>query len=462
MLAQIAILVSGFGVSIILGRGLGPADFGTYGVVMAVLTMTERTLSAGFPRAAAGMIASGSGPRDELEQASRILMFLWGLVLGAVLWMGAPLLAAYFQTDAGMIRILAANVPAMAIFVANDAILSGHGQFGTQGALQTVQSFVKLLGVAILLVIGLTVSGVFVAHVIGTLAVAVIVLLMFRPRLEVPSWSLMQPMVRIAFTTGFYTIALALLLSLGLWQFDALRPADAAEVGVYVAGQNVTRLLLIVPASLSGVLFSSASRAAGASHDELFRKHLGDAMRFGLILLLPACVLMGVDAENVVELLFGARYEGGGRVLAALCIGYAAMGLFDILAHGLMAAGRFGFVSLLACLMVPVLAVLNLLLIPDMHAVGAAASMAIVFLAGSVVVAVMLYRSTGSFMHWVTGFRVALACTTAGAISWLAPVSAGWVPVKLAVVGAIYLGLLWLLREISPADAAILLKRKRS
>jgi len=463
MIAQIAILASGFGISIILARGLGPGNFGIYGAVLAVLTTFERVLSAGV-RAAAGMIASGGdGVRQaEIEQSTRVLMFLWGVALSVVLWLSAPIVGAHFGAEPQLVRILTLSLPATAIYVAYDAILSGRREFGRQGLLQTVQSFVKLLGVLVLLFIGLSVSGAFVAHVIGALAVAAVVLLVDPPGARPPMRRVAGPMVRVAFTTGFYTIALAMLMNLGIWQLKSLRPEDAVVAGMFVASQNVTRMLLVVPQALSGVLFTSASWAVGASSEALFRKYVGDVFRFSLILMVPACVLIAVAAEDIVMLLFGTRYAGGGAVLRALCVGYAAMGLFDILAHALMADGRYRAASVIACMMLPALFGLNFLAIPAMLAVGAAWSMVAIFAGGSMAIGVALHRRTGGFVRWGSVARILLASAAAGALAWLVPSPGYWLCVKLACAGAFFLGVLWVSREISADDVSVLLKRGKT
>ena len=47
LVARVFLLVSGFGVSIILARALGPAEFGVYGVVMSFLVWFERIIGGG-------------------------------------------------------------------------------------------------------------------------------------------------------------------------------------------------------------------------------------------------------------------------------------------------------------------------------------------------------------------------------------------------------------------------------
>ena len=144
MLAQVVILASGFGISIILGRGLGPVEFGVYGTALAVLTVFERILAAGIPIAAATLIARQHSRQAELEQAAFVLMCAWAMLLWAALEAGAPMISQLLHVDALLLRVLAFNIPAMGLYLAYDAIFSGRREFAVQSSLQTVQSLAKL------------------------------------------------------------------------------------------------------------------------------------------------------------------------------------------------------------------------------------------------------------------------------------------------------------------------------
>jgi O-antigen/teichoic acid export membrane protein len=248
---------------------------------------------------------------------------------------------------------------------------------------------------------------------------------------------------------------------LGLWQLDARGPQEAVFVGLYVAGLNAARVLVIVPASLSGVLFSSAARAVGAGDDLSFQKYVRQTLRIGMILLAPACVLVAIDAQNVVRLLFGPEYSDAGLVLATACAAYAAMGLFDILAHALMAERRYRFTAATTCALLPLLFVMNGFLIPVAKGVGAAASLLAVFALGIVVSGATLRRRIGPLLQPRSVLRIAAACVLVGTLSAYVQADGYWLCVKFAVLGILYAGLLWVLRELSAADLAALVKAKR-
>ena len=70
VVAQGVLLVTGFAVSVILARELGPAGFAIYGVVMSVLGWAERVLNAGIPAATATLLAKESGSGASIERTT--------------------------------------------------------------------------------------------------------------------------------------------------------------------------------------------------------------------------------------------------------------------------------------------------------------------------------------------------------------------------------------------------------
>ena len=72
LVARVFLLVSGFGISIILARGLGPASFGIYGVVMSFLVWFERLVGGGIPRGTVTMLSQAPEQRAVIEQSTRL------------------------------------------------------------------------------------------------------------------------------------------------------------------------------------------------------------------------------------------------------------------------------------------------------------------------------------------------------------------------------------------------------
>lgn len=454
LVARLFLLASGFGVSIILARGMGPAAFGIYGVVMSFLVWFERIIGGGIPRGTTTLLSQSPERRAEIEQSTRALLALVTLPIFALAWIFAPAFADGLGIPSGatVIRVAALNLPAMALFFAYDSIFNGLRMFGAQSLLQIVQSAAKLAGVAVLLFVGLSVTSAFVAHVAAT----VVSVLWAASRFPIggarASAAIMRDMLKLALPLGAYLLALLVLMNLSLWQLQAAGH-DPDGVGYYVAGLNLTRILMMVPSTVSVVLYASLVRAIATGQREMAMRYVQGAMRFAVVLTVPACVLLVVDASSVMTLLFGPAFSGGGRTLAMLCVAFSMVALLDVLLNALMAAGGLIRSAGVLAALIPVLYFLNTAWIPESGATGAAAASAVVLALGAAVSLGMTYSAFGAPLKAWTVLRVAGAGIAIGLLSALMPVSGIWLVVKLGALGLAYLALLWVTGELTVQDA---------
>jgi O-antigen/teichoic acid export membrane protein len=454
LISRVLLLLSGFAVSIILARGLGPAEFGVYGVVMSMMVWLERVISAGIPGATATLLLRGGGQQTTIQQSARVLMGLLAVPMFGLVWIAAPTMSEYLGIASGttLIRLAALNLPAMALYYAYDSIFNGQRMFAAQSMLQIAQSAAKLAGILILLWIGLSVAGAFIAHIAATAIAVLLVPLRFRIERGRPSWATMREMIRIALPMGTYLIALSVLMSLSLWQLQAAAAQATEDVGFYVASVNLTRIMMMVPSTVSGVLFASLAWAISTSQQQLVQKYLEEAVRFALVVTAPACVVLAIDAPAILGFLFGANYSAGGQILAVLCIAFALVAIVDVLCHALMANGRFALAAGVLVALVPLLYGLNAILIPRYGAVGAALASLSALSVGAATVAILASRHLGVPIRFRTLSRIAAACVVIGFASAWMPVTGWMLVIKLGGLAALYFALLWLTGVVSTQD----------
>ena len=122
--------------------------------------------------------------------------------------------------------------------------------------------------------------------------------------------------------------------------------------------------MMMVPSTVSVVLYASLIRAIATSQQDLATRYVQGAVRFALILIVPACVLLAVDGSPVMELLFGPTYAAGGRILALLCVAFGMVAMLDVLFNALMANGGLRRSAGMLTALIPVLYLANTILIP--------------------------------------------------------------------------------------------------
>lgn len=145
LLGRGCFLASGYIISVILARGLGPAGFGVYGVIMSLLVWLESVGSAGVPGATTKLIPEHHEQAVLVERSAQMLLVLLSCVLFALCWALAPTLTRMFNLPQGvtLFRLAIVDLPFSGLYFAYQGILNGHRRFGMLSTGMLVYSLTK-------------------------------------------------------------------------------------------------------------------------------------------------------------------------------------------------------------------------------------------------------------------------------------------------------------------------------
>lgn len=447
-------MLSGYLISVILARGLGPVEYGVYGVTLSVLGWIEMVASAGIPGATAKLISQHESKAPQVEETAIVLLLMVSLMLFLSCWFFAPAFARLFDIPTGrqLFRLAILDIPISGMYLAYQGILYGHQRFGTLSRGLIVYSLTKLVGTLILYILGLSVSGALVVNVLATTGVMVYLALKFPLAGFQPSYALLGPMLHIALPMGLYLIALQVLLNLDLWSLKSLWLGGGEVIGLYVAALNVAKLPVVVPSVLSGVLFASLSWALARRDEAMARRYIHGAARFALVILLPSCTLLALHAEAAMMFLYSDVYAAAGLYLSLQLIAFGLLVFLDIFLHALMAAGKHYQSAGILLALIPVASLFNLVFIPQFGAIGAATSLVLTIFLGTTIATICTYQRFGSLIPLSTLVRVSMATGFIVLISSKISIEGPWLILKLIVLIGVYTLLLIILKELSRQD----------
>jgi len=451
------VLASGYVTTVILTRQLGPVAYGIYGVVISQLVWLEMSANSGVVSAIAKVIANGRHDHGEIERSARALLLLFSASLLAVCWTLAPQLASLMHISGGelLFRIAIVDLPFAAVFASYNGILIGRRQFGVLAMAHVVQGITKLAGVIVLIGLGLSVERVLIISVVSTFVICTVLAVRYRSRGFRPSGSIMREIAVLNTPMASYVISAQVLVSLDLWSLKGLWRGGDEVVGHYVAAMNLAKFLMVIPVAQAGVLFASVALAVASQNTARARRHIQDATRFAVIIAAAAWVILGLDASEILSLLFSDAYADGQRFLPLQLAGFSLFALLDAFARALMAAGRQWFVAGALAVTVPLAWLSNYLLIPSLGPMGAVISLLFGLSIGTVLTGTMAYRQFGSLVHPPMLLRVLVAAGSTALVSTACPVRGSLVMIKVALLGGLYLLVLYMLGEITGRDFAL-------
>lgn len=453
LIGRVYFMAAGYVIAVVLARGMGPAAYGVYGLIMSLLLWLEVASDFGIQRATIKLIPQSDNAQD-IARTSAACLLVVTTVLFAVCWLAAPVIANTFDIENGawLFRVAILDIPFNGIYIAYQGIMQGHRRFGIVSFALIFYSTVKLGGVLLLLVIGVSVESALIVNVLATVAAILFMTTRYRPGISFAGSAVAKSILRLALPIGLYIVVNRLVLSSHLWSLKLIGQVPDETMGLYVAAWTVAQLPTVVTFVITGVLLASISGALAKKDSELAQRYLQSAVRFVLIALLPMCALGALDAKPIMEFIFSAEYSGGGRFLALLLCAYGLFALVDTLMHAMLAAGHLLRVAAVQFVLVPVALFANQVFISRFAGDGAAIALLSTVIVGVVVASLWTGRTYGSIVHLATVARTVLATLLVCVISWFWDVSGFAVLLKLSCLVLIYGGTLLLLRELGPSD----------
>jgi stage V sporulation protein B len=335
-ISTIVFVASSYLINIILGRLLGPAAYGIYGVVIALMTAINLTQTSGLPLAVAKFIADNEKSSDSVLKSALTLQFISTIIASVVFFVFARTLAAVLN-DLDLvpyIQMSAAVFPLYGIYSIYTNYYNGLHDFKTQALMTIVYSVAKFL-LVLVLVYFLHVYGAILGFVLSPL---IVLLFWFKiPNIKTKSFSYRK---LISFSLPLIGLAIfsTLLQSIDLLFIKSILTSDKAT-GYYTASQNISRIPFYAITALASVLFPSIAKSVSHKLEEQTKKLIVGSIRFTLIILLPTVLIISATSAQVMELFYSPSYLPGALALSILVIGGGFFTLFTILSTIISSAG---------------------------------------------------------------------------------------------------------------------------
>jgi O-antigen/teichoic acid export membrane protein len=446
--------------TIILARRLGPAAYGTYGVVISVLLWIEQTARFTIPAAAAKLIAEDEDRSASVQGAALVLGVVLFALLSVLLWVAAAQLANLFGLDDGgarLIRIAALDLPFFGLYVTYRGVVQGHRDFLSLSIADVLYAGGKLIGVVCLVAVLLSLPGVMLVQAAASVGAWLFLASRISIRIRWPSSPLARTLIHLGLPLGLYMLSLQTITNLDLWSLKAFDPGAApGTIGVYVAARNLAVVPGVVLMVVSDILLPSLSRAVASKDAELSRQYIQGAVRFVCIVIAPVAFLLMFAAEGMMALLYSEGFRSGGAYVRVLVLYAVSLPFMDLFTSALSARGEpyRGAVTLI--LVIPLVTALNVVLVESHGALGAAYGSALAGLLSTMVLGAMVARRFGSLLRFRTFANLAVATL----LMWVAASqfakADGLSAVAYAGCLAVYGLTLVILREVRRKDFELL------
>ncbi len=454
--ANACLTLCGYITVIVLARGLGPKEYGIYGIIISVLLSVELVARLGVPQALSKLIAERQEQTPQLEGTGLTLTLLIYLVVFGAFWLASPAMAKLFQIPGGkdLFRLASVDIPFYGMYFMCSHILNGQRRFGIESMGISIYGIAKALGILALLYFGLSVRGALVVNILASIIGLLYLASHIPVRSFYPTFAFAGLVIRWAVPVGLFLLGSQVLFNLHLWCLKVVgRELPEETIGFYVAAVSVARLPNIISFVMMAVLIPSVSHALGTGDKELAARYVQGATRFLEILLLPGCFLIALKAGPVMELLYSSRYMAGARFLSILVFGIGLLYTFMTTLCAILIAGGLPAASAATALcLVPLGLCTGILFVMQGGAEGAALSAAITMAVGTLLAGILVRRSIGPVLLPSTLIRVGLATALMTIVGMHFDYRGLGLLVECALLLVFYLVLLGLLGELKRED----------
>jgi O-antigen/teichoic acid export membrane protein len=480
-------LLAGLFLPLVLPRVLSTATFGMWTLVAGWFSPLNNVIVTATIQAVAKFAAGGS-----VAAAKRTALRMSGIIGGGAA-LGFFLLApaiAHFEHDAELIwplRLSSLIVLFYGFYAVFVGAANGAREFHKQSGLDILFATMRVgLVLAAAITWHATVPALWGWVLAAALILGVSVLWVGPPRPATAG----EPSIPVGRMLGFirwlvvYHIALNALMFLDGWWLKRLyteamattaqgfgstalvKQAVDALVGVYGAAQTVARLPYQLMLVATFVAFPVLSLPAVQNDPARARSYVIATLRFSLVASIGMVVALGARPEATMSLLYKGEYVTGAPALAILLGAYACFSLSTIIGTITNALGHtrntalLGLTTLIASLLAVHQSIQHALHAGDQPLRGAAFGLLFGMGGGLLLNLLYLWHKLRATLPLLSLLRIALAlaCGLSVGRFWPAVGKAGILGSKLGTLAAsgtcllVYLGVLVLTRELSPAE----------
>ena len=518
-IAELFFNLSGYITHALLGRLLGPGEYGRYSLVITVATMIVVLIGRGVPIAMSKYLSAALQNRNEQKQikatGARVQTILIGLTT-IIYYLAAPLLAKLLRDSSltSLFRLSSLIIPAFAAASFYVYYFTGRQQFNRQAALKFFRGLSKIFFI-VLLAWQFQTRGAIWGHIIAPFSVFLLALALdkevistFRLRImtkkiitaitrlwlylktissqfffwknlnqrisplkilgdlkptlskERKNYSSSEPitagkLLNFAWPITLFMLFYEIMITIDLYMVKGLLGSDTLA-GWYNAALTIARLPFYAFYFLTIILLPKVSELTANRDGVRVKRLISLSMRFLFILLIPAAALLSVFAQDLLFLFYGQAFLAAAPALQILAFGLSFLTVFYILTFILNGAGYNKIPMWTSLTGMIINGLLNYFFIQRWQLVGAAGATTITAFLAMLIALYYTRKKITSFGHLFSLLKYLLATIVIVYIAYHLPATAFRL-FWIPLLFFFYFVILWALKEITPTDLSFLL-----
>lgn len=471
-ISEIIFNLSGYIIHSFVGRILGPADYGRYGLVVTLTTMVIILIGNGIPTAMSKYISEifeNNAPLVKKIKKQTIL--LQTILIGSItvlFFVSAPLISKILGDPSltKLFRISTLIIPAFAMASFYFSYYTGLHKFNIQSILKTLRSIIKVVAI-ISLAYFYKVEGSIIGYVAAPFLVFVVAFfidkLYIDPRLKEkiktseeknPDFDC-KKLVNYAWQVIVFFLAYELFISIDLYLVKGILKDDYLT-GIYNAALTVGRIPYYIFYALTVILLPVVSKSTFENNKEKTREIIGQSLRFMIILLVPSVILMAQFSIPIIKIFFSTKYIDAALPMEILVYGVGFLTIFYVMSFVMNGAGKTKIPMIISAVGVVANSVLNYFLIKKYGLIGSAIATSATSFLVMLSMIYFLFREFGNLIKMKSLLKIFFSGIFVFFASLLFPKEEIFSIFWSIILFAFYLFILYILKELKKEDLKLL------
>ena len=466
--------IAGYGLRIFVSRSLSIEEFGLFYSILSVVgafsIFKELGLTSSLAVKMPEFLSSGHfGKANDIIKKSLLIQLLASVVIAVfILSFAAFLFPRLQETSSQVMKIIVFSFIASVLFEIFRAGLQGTKHFVFYSAIEPARLIIIFVSSFILFSMGMGIVGLAFSYLIAALLLSIIVPSYFfiKNKNIMKSHSIKVPTKEIAYFTGF--IWFGSIASTVLAYADTIILAllkAPKEAGFYQVALPTAQLITFFLTPMTIVLLPFVSEMWNKKDKDVLNNTAGFVVKMLLVAILPAIIVLEVLSHDIILFIFGDKFIPAIPALQILIIGMLFYSFVPLLTTFILGIGRPKDNIKIMASMGAVNIILDLLLIPSLGIIGAAISLSLAYLVGTVVAFTMIKKSIKFTIQYknigktlVGGVIVLVVITYLKEIIQLTPVPEAIL--LIVVAGILYSGYVLATKTVDKRDIQIIKNAK--
>lgn len=456
--SKVWFMLSGSGIHFALPRLMSEEMFGSYQVVVSVVSIINAVIVTGTYQTVSKYISQEEGKAGAIVSKALRVQMVTGGAISAGFFLLAPVIAGLLN-DARLVNHLrlASLIPlSYSFYSVYTGYFNGLKRFVTQAGLDITYSTLKLIFIVLLVWLGFGVGG-----GIGGFALAAACVLAISAFLARGSGSRgdvrARDLVRFQALLLLSTLVFNLLQKVDIILIKSLSSPDSVaasiNAGYYGAAINLANLTYQFVVSATFIIFPLVSQATFADDLAKTRSYISTTLRYTLIVMALVATLMSANSGEILRVIYPDSFQAGGGALSIVAYGMLLFGTIFILTTIISASGRPAISLIVGLCSLLTNVALTALLVPRFGIVGAAIGTTLSMLVGVIVGGGYLMSRFGPLVPLKSLARIAASGGALYALSAaFAPATKIMILAQLVLLALAYAGILVLAGELGRRD----------